>query len=75
MKKCYFCRGTIERARIEYMARSEGGYVLVRDLPVERCTQCGEVYLDEAASKEVDTALSNAGQAAERLEVPVVRAG
>ncbi|HNR31537.1 MAG TPA: YgiT-type zinc finger protein [Candidatus Hydrogenedentes bacterium] len=72
MNTCYYCKGDIERARIEHMARARDGYVFVRNLSVERCTQCGEVYLDAAASRQIDAALDDADSAQERLQVPVV---
>lgn len=74
MNTCYFCKGPIEETRIDHMAQRRGQYVLVRDLMVERCTQCGEVYLDAAACRRVDAALSAAGGAAECLTVPIVQA-
>lgn len=72
MKTCYVCKGPVERVRIEYMARRAGQYTLIRDLPVERCAQCGEVYLDDAASREIDNVLSRAACADASIEVPVV---
>jgi len=74
MTTCYFCKGRIEPARIDYMYNAAGRYALVRGLPVERCAQCGEVYLDDAASRRIDAALANAGAVREHLDVPVVYA-
>ena len=72
MKTCYFCQGIVERRRIDHMARCGGSFVLVRELPAEVCTQCGETFLDASASRRVDRAIAEAGQAHEHLSVPVV---
>lgn len=72
MSTCYFCKGNVVRARIDYMAQSKGDYVLIRNLPVEQCTQCGEVFLDVPASRQIDAALADAAGADERVEIPVV---
>jgi YgiT-type zinc finger domain-containing protein len=45
MTTCYFCKGRIEPARVDYMYNAAGRYALVRGLPVERCAQCGALFL------------------------------
>ena len=72
MKTCYFCRGPVKHTRIDHMAKNAGRYALVKDLPVEQCGQCGEVYLDAAASKSIDEAVAKAASTREHLNVPVV---
>ncbi|MCX5757077.1 MAG: YgiT-type zinc finger protein [Candidatus Hydrogenedentes bacterium] len=75
MKSCCFCKGPVERQVIDYMAGTKGGYVLVSGLEVEKCTQCGEVYLDTRASERIDIAVSQAAFATSHLDVPVVSCG
>jgi len=72
VKTCYFCKGHVQPGRVDYMAQKAGRYVLVKDLPVELCTQCGEAYLDGAASRRIDQALADADAADEHLDVAVV---
>jgi YgiT-type zinc finger domain-containing protein len=72
MKTCYFCKGRVTPRIIEYMAHRRGEYMLVRNLPVEACEQCGEVYLDPSASRRVDEAFSRKANAQQRLQVPVI---
>ena len=75
MKTCYFCKGSLGRSRIDYMARRAAQYVLIRSLPAETCRQCGEVYLNAMASRQIDAALSKAATTKLRLEIPVVNCG
>lgn len=72
MKSCYFCKGPVVSGTTDYMARRGGRYTLVKALTAERCVQCGEVYLDPEASRQIDRALANATAASEHLDVPVV---
>ena len=53
--KCNFC-GSIryENRRIEYLYSHEGKYLLVPDMPVEVCLDCGMIYYDGAVLKEVE---------------------
>ena len=74
MKTCYLCRGPVKKRTMEYMAHRHGEYVLVRNLAVEACEQCGEVYLDPSASRRIDEAFARKASAQQRLEVPVVNA-
>lgn len=73
MKTCYLCKGPVEPGEIDYMANRAGSYTLVKGLTVEQCSQCGEVYLDGAASKRIDAALAAAATTHEHLDVPVVQ--
>ncbi len=75
MKTCFFCRGTVESGQIDYMAKRSGSYTLVKNLSAEVCGQCGEVYIDAAASRQIDKAISKAGSSDEHLDVPVVKCG
>ena len=72
MKTCYFCKGPVSRKTIDYMAQHGNDYTLVKNLPANVCEQCGEVYLDAAASHCVDKALLEASKAKEHLHIPVV---
>lgn len=72
MNTCYFCKGPVKPGRTDYMANKAGRYALVRNLPVDLCIQCGEVYLDDAASRQIDAMVSRASTAGEHLDIPVV---
>ncbi|MBC8521969.1 MAG: YgiT-type zinc finger protein [Methanomicrobia archaeon] len=46
MKTCYMCGGDIERRIMD--VEVEG--VIVKDVPVEVCTRCGEQYFNTRAA-------------------------
>lgn len=75
MKTCYICKGAIKPARIEHMAHQGNLYVLIRELPAEVCSQCGETYLDDDSSKIIDDALRRSSDAEEHVEIPVFKVG
>jgi len=54
MKTCYFCKGPLRRRRIEHMHEWGGERFLIRKVPAEVCSQCGEVFLAPKTLKEVD---------------------
>lgn len=75
MKTCYFCRGAIESAVTDYMAHDAAGYLLVKNLTVERCTQCHEVYLGPEAARAVESARLKRSELTESVSIPVATAG
>ncbi len=53
--RCNFCGSDrYEERRVEYLYSYQGQYLLVPDMPVEICLDCGMVYYDAAVLKEVE---------------------
>jgi YgiT-type zinc finger domain-containing protein len=51
---CSMCDGvTVSTTRPKALER-DGRLAVVRDVPVEVCESCGEVYLDAAVAKQLD---------------------
>ncbi|MCH8087720.1 MAG: YgiT-type zinc finger protein [Chloroflexi bacterium] len=71
MKQCPFCRGLIEDQRIEHVHRWERKLYLLRNVPAEVCTQCGEVFFAPEALKAMDKIVEGKREPLERLSVPV----
>lgn len=42
MKTCYMCKGAIELSLVDVEIKG----VIVKNMPAEVCTQCGEKYFD-----------------------------
>jgi YgiT-type zinc finger domain-containing protein len=74
-KKCNFCGSSrYETKRIEYLYSHERKYLLVPDMPVEVCLDCGMIYYDAAMLKEVErrffAILSGDEQPDRTIEIP-----
>jgi len=53
--RCNICGSDrYEERRVEYLYSHDGEYLLVPDMPVEICLDCGMVYYDAALLKEVE---------------------
>jgi YgiT-type zinc finger domain-containing protein len=67
--KCYLCGGTME-AQISDMPfkLSAKTIVILKDLPVFQCNNCGEYAIEDPIMEKVETLLSRVDQAAE-LEI------
>lgn len=75
MFKCYFCQGKTEIRNIDVDFRWGDKLYIVRNVPVEVCTQCGERYYSAEVSKRLDELIKKQGSEPQKpqkvLEVPV----
>ena len=55
MNKCYFCKGKTKIKNIDVDFRWGDKLFVVKDVPVEVCTQCGERYYSAEVSKKLDS--------------------
>ena len=42
---CFYCKGNVQPATTTYMTDYNGCYIIIKNVPCEKCTQCGEEYL------------------------------
>ena len=71
MKNCPFCKGPTEEQRIEHVHRWKGKLYLLRNVPAEVCSQCGEVYFGPDALKAMDEIVTQKPAPESHLPVPV----
>lgn len=71
MSECYFCKGKTEIKNTDVDFRWEGKLYVIKEVPVEVCTQCGEKYYSAQISKKIDQ-LVKKGEPQETLKVPVL---
>jgi len=70
-RQCYFCKGKTETKNVDVDFRWEGKLYVIRDVPVEVCSQCGERYYSSDVSKKIDR-LVQIGQPQQTIKVPVL---
>lgn len=74
MAKCYFCKGTTKIKNIDVDFRWGDKLYVVKNVPVEVCTQCGERYYSAEVSRKLDSLIKKHPKdkrPREILEVPV----
>ncbi|MBI3195604.1 MAG: YgiT-type zinc finger protein [Ignavibacteriae bacterium] len=78
MKRCYFCKGFLSNERIRHVHQWGEKIVLFENLDVEKCTQCGEVFLSpetlEMIDRKTDEVLLK-GSDFKSMTIPVVAVG
>lgn len=75
MSNCYFCKGETEVKNVDVDFRWEDKLFVVKNVPVEVCTQCGEKYYSAEISKKLDELVKKQSEAKVRpqdtIQVPV----
>lgn len=52
MKKCFYCKGNMVNDFNNYMVDLDGHFIIVRNVPCHKCSQCGEVsYSGEVVAR------------------------
>ena len=51
---CDFCSGHLKRESVDYQIKREAEWIVIRNVQVDKCQQCGELYLDSETSEAID---------------------
>lgn len=51
---CVICKtGTTQKGKTNTLFDRNGSFVIVKDIPAQVCSQCGEAYFDEKTTEEL----------------------
>lgn len=59
---CFTCKGNLENSTTTYMTEYDGCYIIIKNVPCTKCTQCGEEYLNGATLLKIETILERLKQ-------------
>jgi YgiT-type zinc finger domain-containing protein len=65
------CGGELEAQRVTRLQRYEGHWVLIENVPVLVCRQCGEIYYTPQAHDRVVDLISGGSQPVRTESIPV----
>lgn len=52
MDKCFYCKGEMKDDFCNYMADLDGHFIIIKNVPCHKCSQCGEVsYSGEVVAR------------------------
>lgn len=70
--KCEHCDGTVKERRVDQEAlRHKGNFVILEDVPIGVCDQCGARYFDASVLRRVAEIGHGATLPLRTIEVPV----
>ena len=70
--ECEYCSGGIRQKKVTVDHWYEGKLVIIKDVPVGVCQECGQRYYAAATLDRLDTMAQNSDAAPERISVPVM---
>lgn len=66
---CFSCKGTVENSITSYMTEYNGCYIIIKNVPCTKCTQCGEEYLNGVTLQKIETILEKLKDALTEIAV------
>ena len=54
MKKCYFCRGEVQKQQVNVIRKRKGQVLIIEDVPALVCQRCGERYYTAGVARAMD---------------------
>lgn len=70
--ECEYCSGEIRPKKVTVNHSYEDRLVIIKDVPVGVCQECGQRYYAAATLDQLDTMAQNSDAAPERISVPVM---
>ena len=70
---CAICGGRLKKEKISFDFRFNGELVVIDNLPVEVCLQCGEKVLSPAVSQKIDEVLARKKKPKKYINIPVYK--
>jgi len=53
---CFYCKGSLKEDITNHVVNLENRRVIIiRDVPCEKCTQCGETYYNDEVTSQLET--------------------
>ena len=56
---CFYCKGDVKPSTTTYMTDYQGCYIIIKNVPCDTCTQCGEEYLNGETLQKIEKIIAN----------------
>lgn len=71
MGECYFCKGKTDKQRVTVDYRWGDKLIVIKNVPAEVCSQCGERYFDAEVSRQMEAIVLSKKKPSLSITVPV----
>ncbi|MCL1877888.1 MAG: YgiT-type zinc finger protein [Defluviitaleaceae bacterium] len=69
---CVFCKGKLIQSQTDYIEKNKNLIALVRDVPCEKCGQCGETYFENNTVLELEQVLNKIQDTSSEITLTVM---
>lgn len=53
--KCFLCKGNVTNSTTTYMTTHNNCYIIIKNVPCQKCEQCGEEFINGATMMKIET--------------------
>ena len=71
VERCEYCDGAIKEKRADLSRKVKGKYVVIENVPMGVCTECGTRYYSANVLKTIEETLAGRRKAKREVQVPV----
>ena len=69
---CVYCGGKLEQTRTDFVEKIDNYVIIIKNVPCEKCTQCGEEYFSSAVAERIESILDNIQRISSEITVTVI---
>ena len=66
---CFLCKGDVEKSTTTYMTEYNGCYIIIKNVPCTKCTQCGEEFLNGVTLQKIEKILEGLNSMLKEIDV------
>lgn len=66
---CFYCKGNVEKTTTTYMTDYQNCYIIIKNVPCEKCSQCGEEYLNGETLQKIENIIAKVKDALTEIAV------
>ncbi len=55
---CFSCKDSLQESTTTYMTEYNGCYIIIKNVPCRKCTQCGEEYLNGITLQKIESIIA-----------------
>lgn len=69
--KCFMCKGETEKRLVNYIIDLNTSIIIIKDVPANVCTQCGERYFEDDVMEKLEKIIDNVKKIS--VEITIIR--
>ncbi len=66
---CFYCKGDMRPATTTHVVNYNGCLIVIKNVPCEECSQCGEVEYSDEVMERLETIVDRAKQLLQEVSV------
>lgn len=72
LNMCVFCGGKLQETTTDYVEKIDNYVIVIKNVPCEKCHQCGEEYFSDEVSQNIELILDTVQKISSEITVTVI---